>query len=362
MTGPEHPTLRTLAEKAGVSHTTVSLALRNSPSISPAMRKRIQKLARDQGYESNPLVSAVFSRIRSRKPRGNHAVIAYLNTWWPKAAWESCNTKTGQFRGAARRAAELGFRLENFWLGEPGMSPARLGQILRARGIRGIVVGPLQNQELVLDFPWEQFALAAIGYSLHSPAVARATHAHFRGMCRAMDGLISHGYRRIGYVTSKDFEERVSSLWGAAYSYHQHRLVAKDRISPLVFDGEAELASLRRWLSRSRPDAIINALPDVYELVTGLGLKAPRDLGFVHLDLPLHLRQAGVSGVDQLSETVGAYALELVASQIYIDASGVPEHPVTQLVEGVWIDGRTIAPQAKRSQEDRAPAFAGLDC
>jgi len=44
---------------------------------------------------------------------------------------------------------------------------------------------------------------------------------------------------------------------------------------------------------------------------------------------------------------VGAYALELVASQIYTDSTGVPEHPVTQLVEGEWIDGGTIEPRAR---------------
>jgi len=342
MTAPKRPTLRSMAAEAGVSVTTVSLALRNSRSVSVATQQRIQKLAQDRGYESNALVSAVFSRIRLRKPRGNHAVIAYLNTWWPKHTWESCNTKTGQFRGAAKRAAELGFRLENFWYCEPGMNPARLAQIFRARGIRGIIVGPLQDQKMALKFPWDQFALATIGYSLHAPSLATATHAHFRGMCRAMDNLISHGYSRIGYVTSRDFEERVNSLWGAGYSYHQRRLAAGDRIEPLVFEGEAESAPLRGWLSKRRPDAIINAIPGVYEAMNELGKQAPRDLGFVHLDLPSNLRTAGVCGIDQLSEIVGAYALELVASQIYTDSTGVPEHPVTQLVEGVWIEGSTI--------------------
>ena len=104
MTPPARPTLRSLAAAAGVSATTVSLALRQSRQISAATRARIQKLARDRGYESNPLVSAVFSHLRLRKPRGDHAVIAYLNTWWPQSAWEECDTKTGQFRGAARRA------------------------------------------------------------------------------------------------------------------------------------------------------------------------------------------------------------------------------------------------------------------
>ena len=337
------PTLRSLAAAAGVSATTVSLALRDSRSISHLMRERIHKLAQESGYRSNPLVSAVFSHLRLRKPRGNHAVIAYLNTWWPKQTWESCSTKTGQFRGAAQRATELGFRLENFWFCEPGMSPTRMAQIFRARGIRGVIVGPLQDQDKAPVFPWDQFALATIGYSLHAPAIARATHAHFRGMNRAMDELISRGYRRIGYVTSKDFEERVSSLWGAAYDYNQRRLAAAGRIEPLVYEGEADSVRLREWVSATKPDALINALPNVYELMTELGIKAPRDLGFVHLDLPQHLRKAGVCGIDQLSETVGAYTLELVANQIYTDTSGIPKHPVTQLVEGVWVDGRTVA-------------------
>ena len=341
------PTLRSLAAKAGVSATTVSLALRDSRSISQPMRERIQKLAQENGYRSNPLVSAVFSHLRLRKPRGNHAVIAYLNTWWPKPTWESCSTKTGQYSGAAKRATELGFRLENFWLSEPGMSPSRMAQIFRARGIRGVIIGPLQDQEKAPVFPWDQFALATIGYSLHAPAIARATHAHFRGMSRAMDELISRGYRRIGYVTSKDFEERVSSLWGAAYDYNQRRLAAAGRIEPLVFAGVADTVRLSDWVSARKPDAIINALPNVSELMSGLGIKPPRDLGFVHLDLPEHLRKAGVCGIDQLSETVGAYTLELVANQIYTDTSGVPEHPVTQLVEGIWIEGRTIAMQRR---------------
>jgi LacI family transcriptional regulator len=351
------PTLRSLAVKAGVSATAVSLALRGSPQVSAATRERLQKLAREAGYRSNPLVSAVFANLRRHKPRGDHAVIAYLNTWWPKHTWESCNTKSGQFRGAARRAAELGFRLENFWLREPGMYPARLAQIFRARGIKGVIVGPLQDQDRLAGFPWDQFALATMGYSLHSPAIARACHAHFRGMGSAMDRLIAGGYKRIGYVTSEDFEDRVSSLWGAAYRFNQHRLKPSDRIEPLVYQGEAEPGLLRRWLALSRPDAVINALPDVFELLAKLRAGAPPDLGFVHLDLPAHLNAAGVCGIDQLSEIVGANALELVANQLYTDTCGVPEHPVTQLVEGVWTNGDALAKGRKKRPAGRpAPA------
>ncbi|MBI2511163.1 MAG: LacI family DNA-binding transcriptional regulator [Opitutae bacterium] len=342
------PSLREIAKVARVSHVTVSRALRNDPSIPPATARRLQRLAERLGYRPNPLVSALLSQVRSRKPRGDHRVIAYLNTWWPRATWESCNTKTGQYRGAERRATELGFRLENFWLREPGMTPARLAQILKARGIRGVLIGPLQDQRERIGFPWEDFTLATIGYSLHEPVVARSCHAHFRGMFRAMDELIARGYRRIGYITSRDFEARVNSLWGAAYRLNQHRLTARDRIEPLVFSGEAERETLERWLARVRPDAVIDALPGVFELLAELGVRAPADLGFAHLDLPLHLKRAGVTGIDQLWEHVGAGALELVANQLYTNTQGVPEHPVTQLIEGVWIAGATAASLAAR--------------
>jgi LacI family transcriptional regulator len=348
MASPPRPTLRSLATEAGVSLTTMSFALRNSPEVSAATRDRLQRLAVARGYQTNPLISAVYSQVRTRKPPGDHAVIAYLNTWHPRCAWESCNTKTGQFRGAALRAAELGFRLEHFWLCDPDMTPTRLAQIFKARGVRGVLVGPLQNQNDPPRFPWSDFALATIGYSLHAPAISRACHAHFRGMYRAMDELIARGCRRIGYVTSHDFEERVNSLWGAAYRFNQQRLAAKDRLEPLVFKGEAERRGLQRWIAAVRPDAVVNALPGVFELLGELGLHAPRDLSFVHLDLPTQLKAAGMSGIDQLWEVVGSGALDLIANQLHTNTHGIPKHPVTHLVEGAWIEGNTLATMAPR--------------
>ena len=47
------PTVRQLAELAGVSRTTISLALRNHPSISLKTRERIQQLADEHGYTSD---------------------------------------------------------------------------------------------------------------------------------------------------------------------------------------------------------------------------------------------------------------------------------------------------------------------
>ena len=362
MPPPLRPTVRSLAAEIGVSATTISFALRNSLEVSLATRERVQQLARARGYRANPLVSALYSQVRCRKSLGDHAVIAYVSTWQPTARWETCNTKAGQFRGAAKRATELGFRLEDFSLREPGMTSSRLARIFKARGIRGLLIGPLQNGDAVPDFPWDDFAFATMGYSLRSPAISRSCHAHFRGMHRAMDELIVRGYRRIGYVTSQDTEERVNSLWGAAYRLNQLRLAAAHRIEPLTFADEAESRGLKHWLTDARPDAIITALPNVFELLAESGLRPPDGLGFAHLDLPTHLRAAQVCGIDQLWEIVGAGALELVAGQLYTNTCGIPPHPVTQLVEGVWVDGVTVRNQPSGEtggKRERAVALRG---
>jgi LacI family transcriptional regulator len=49
------PTIYTIAEKCGVSHATVSMALRNSPLVAEETRQRIQKAADKAGYRPNRL-------------------------------------------------------------------------------------------------------------------------------------------------------------------------------------------------------------------------------------------------------------------------------------------------------------------
>lgn len=44
------PSLRDLAEKIGVSHTAVARALRNDPGLSDDLRKRVHRVAREEGY------------------------------------------------------------------------------------------------------------------------------------------------------------------------------------------------------------------------------------------------------------------------------------------------------------------------
>lgn len=51
--------IQDIAQAAGVSHTTVSRALRHSPLISAEVREQIQKLAEEMGYIPNAVAQSL---------------------------------------------------------------------------------------------------------------------------------------------------------------------------------------------------------------------------------------------------------------------------------------------------------------
>ncbi len=72
-------TMAAIAEKAGLSKNTVSLALRNDPQIPTATRKRIERIASKLGYTKNPVVAQLMAELRKTQPAGYQRTIALIN-------------------------------------------------------------------------------------------------------------------------------------------------------------------------------------------------------------------------------------------------------------------------------------------
>src|SRR5687767_5578914 len=117
---PAIPTLREIARRAGVSHTAVSLALRNDPILPARTRTRLRRLADAMGYRPNVLVSALMTQVRLRHGRRAAEAIGFLTGGTSADDWRNHSAAVGFYQGARNRAEDLGMRLEPFWLGQNG--------------------------------------------------------------------------------------------------------------------------------------------------------------------------------------------------------------------------------------------------
>src|ERR1035437_9571570 len=80
-------TLRDLAQKAGVSHVTISRALRNDPSISAARRGEVKKLAEEMGYRPDPSLSALAAYRFARQEHKIQSALAWINRYQDPKQW-----------------------------------------------------------------------------------------------------------------------------------------------------------------------------------------------------------------------------------------------------------------------------------
>ncbi|MDR1281394.1 MAG: LacI family transcriptional regulator [Opitutaceae bacterium] len=344
-------TMTTVAKRAEVSLMTVSLSLRDDPRIPPATRQRIKRLATQLGYRPDPAVSQFMNRLRHSR-FSEPAPVAWLTTHRTKSGWRENAANTAFFDGATRRAKELGFRLDEFWLHETGMNEHRMSDILLARGIRGVLVAPLFEPGKIADLGWERLAAVACGsYSLVNPNLHRACTHHAHAVKMAWEGLTRCGYRRIGLVIADHHNRRTGGQWLASLLLQQHSLPpgSPDRIEPFVAaDDDYNAAGVLRWYRRARPDVVLSFGPTREWLMEG-GVRVPEQCGFARVDQ----MESGVAHVDEHRPAVGAAAFDLVVEQLNNHQFGLPAQPKTVLIECNWHDGPT-APGPRQTRNHRS--------
>ncbi len=339
------PTLREIARSIGLSHTTVSLSLRNDPSIPAATRERVRVAADRLGYRSNVLVSTLMTQVRLKHQKAAPEVIAFLSGGASAHDWQQHSACVGFYEGARRQAPKLGMRVEPFWLGSAGESSAAACRILRARAIRGVLIAPFPVPVYRHELDWPRLICVGLGYVYKDHPLHRATHNHFHGVRTACENLVRLGYRRIGLMLESSQNTRVGYSWLGGY-LAAAQMLGVARLEPLLTRDDEPPATVRQWLRRQRPDAVIGFGPRQFLALEHAGCRIPADVGFAALDIAqMNLDHvAEPAGIDQNLEQIGATAIDTLATLLYHNEQGFPLHPVLSMIEGRWIDGRT-APQ-----------------
>lgn len=339
-------TLQDVAVRAGVSISTVSRSLTGAVSIAKDTQARVLTAAEELGYRHNPLLGEVMrSTRRGGGPNQHLGTLAYLTPYDDVQEWRGTPTLCRHWSAAREQAALFGFGISEFALTSHGMTGRRLGEILRTRGIAGILLAAFPKDPFELVLPWEHFATVPVGHMVQNPQLDCVVSDHTQGVLMAGRVLAARGYRRIGLAIEHYQNSITNHGWAngyAALTTEIPELAAIPAFLPQKM-GEKEFLA---WVRTHDVDCVLtlstfrNAPNPMPDWLANAGLLCPRDIGLVSLDITP--ATASWAGIDQNSDEIGKAAVDLVLSKIRAGERGIPRVRRSLLVHCHWRDGGTV--------------------
>ncbi|MFA6959636.1 MAG: LacI family DNA-binding transcriptional regulator [Opitutaceae bacterium] len=342
-------TLKQIAEQAGTTAATVSLALRGAPNVSTARKAEIQRIADSLGYRRNAHISTLMRHIRQgRKTLPRQSTIALVLAHPRRDARKHYVFIDRRFQGMEARLAERGYRSQTFWYNDPECPPQRLERILEARGIRGLVLALFQEYEPGIRLTWDKFAVATQSDFTQGPMIHRIKEDYFGNVIQAMTHLWQSGCRRIGLA--HNYQHARSARFESMAAYHEFMARARGTFNDMPAVRIPEIAGqwgerfFMDWFRREKPDAVLTFDWTIPAWLRSAGLRVPEDVSVAVLNRCPSAPE--MSGVDPLPERLGSISVDLVLEQIESNEIGLPNIPRVITIPGRWEPGGTTRPTA----------------
>lgn len=352
MSNQIRPSLKSIAALAGVSTATVSRALRGLPGQSEETRQQIVKIAEDIGYTQHPLVAALMTDLRNKRPQKHSPRIALIHGLpWNRPIARNLET----FRSSVYETARtLGYRVDELHLNEPGMTPRRIMSIIDARQISGAIFEHCWEPNVEMDIDLSEIAAVSVGFTLKRPNLHSIAPDHHCSTILAFQELRNRGYRKIGLAVPRTNEsftpfKRESALLGI-----HTNLPVTERIP--MFDVDCGLekrisnnyeSKFLEWVRLYQPEAIMSNQLLNCELLRRHGYRIPDDIGFVHLGW--HESDVQLAGIDPNWKKIGSEAVAKLVELICRSELGEPNEATATIVRGHWVNGASIRVGASSS-------------
>ncbi len=337
-------TMQDIAKRAGVTKTTVSLALRGDARISAKTRERIEELARDMGYRPNPLVSSLMTQVQAGRGVSKGTQLALLgppgNEAWAMASPYSYPRQI--YDGLRERASELGYGVDIIEADPAHKSFDACVRVMRNRGLRGVILPPFQAPAhyFPAEFDCEGFSVVAIGYSQGIAGVHRVAHSQFRIAYRITQEVLARGHRRIGMHLSEEMNDRTGHKYPGGFLGALSEVPELRFSQENIFYAHDEPQRLLDWVKDLKLDALITQYPSDFHILKEAGYHMPKDLGFVLLSTSEG--EHHMTGCYHDPFTLSAAAVDLVTAQLNRNETGKPRFPKTVLTPEVWVEGETL--------------------
>jgi DNA-binding LacI/PurR family transcriptional regulator len=335
------PTIRGVAERAGVSKSLVSLVLQGSPRVSDAKRQAVQEAIDELGYRPN-------AAARSLVARRTHTVGVLLddlrNPWFV----EVLDGLNSLLREHGLRMLMADGRLD----GGAGQDFARTFQELRVDGL--VVVGTLPDAAGLADVAERLPTVIAGNHGPRLPHVDIVANDDERGARIATEHLIGLGHRRIAHIAGPG---PVGELRRRGFEAALREHAAAERAVVERGDGTEEggyraavrLLHTAAGSGTERPTAVFafNDISGVGALSAAqeLGLSVPADLSLVGYDNTYlaRIRHLWLHSVNNAGHEVGRRAARCLLERMVRPDAPAGHQLVAPALE---IRGSVAAPAA----------------
>ena len=298
-------TIQDVAEKAGVSVSTVSRVLNGKVDVASETQARILSVIDDLGYVTNLAARSM------RSLKKNLVGLIMPDIAYPFAI--------EVMKGVNRAIAESEFDLLVYTTGDVRKSGCAsheqkyISLLTNSISDGVILVAPVAD-EFKIDTP-----IVSIDPVTSHPNYPGVHATNYHGAVEAMEYLLSLGHTRIGYISGRpELESSNRRLKGYREALEKASIPIDEKlIASGDYTTETGGQCARELLALDNPPSAIFASNDqmamgVFQVAEEMGLRIPEDLSVIGFDNISESRYLGLTTVDQFISEMGYVATQML--------------------------------------------------
>jgi LacI family transcriptional regulator len=318
-------TVRDVAEKAGVSISTVSLAFHYPGRVAATTRQRIAAVSAELGYAPRTQAAS--------QPNGRFFLLLMeeLSLFaFPETVY-----------GAILRTLEEKARQQQVGMLLATVEKGQVPHSVRERQAQGAIVlgGCPENDALALELAALHLPLVLVDTYIPGAPITSVLPDNEWGGYLAYQHLVEQGHRRIALIEGPSkYRTLVDRRWGALRAADELKVpILPSYQQPSISSGFAQKGyrEMKALLQLAEPPTAVFAVSDraalgALEAIKEAGLRVPQDIALVGFDDQSNAEQASPSltSVHYAREQIGALAFDLLLGQIEGSAHAPARHVV----------------------------------
>ena len=280
----KQPTLRDIAERAGVSTSTVSRVLNDQPGIGAETRARVLEVAQEMQFAPN-------AAARSLATKRSHNIGLITYRWSAPSQFQAASLDSV---GITEECQSRGYHLLTAFVGEEAMAQPLQLPMVRQRRVDGLIVaGPAVKPSFVLELYNSGLPVVLLDNSLRGTDIDCVLHENEIGAYLATRHLIEeHGHENIIFLSGP--ESWLSSRERAA---GYRRALAESALEPTTY--LMEMTTLESGLEMMQQALVDHSFPAaVVGVNDAVAIGAMRACKAAGLSIP---DDVAVTGFDNVS-------------------------------------------------------------